>query len=69
MRSANPKTSRVPKVSDDQLALDQTVKYLRKLRWIGKELEAEEIPQLLDDASLQPSDNYDWTEIELPDFY
>jgi len=31
----------IPEVPADQLMLDQTLKRLRKLRWIGRELEAQ----------------------------
>jgi hypothetical protein len=44
-----------PKVPADQFALDQTLKQLRKLCWIGRELEAQKILQILDDTRLQPS--------------
>ena len=45
----------VPEVPADQLMLDRTLKYLRKLRWISKELEAQRILLVLDDIKLQPS--------------
>jgi hypothetical protein len=45
----------VPEVPAAQLTLDQTRKHLRKLRWIGNELEAPKILQALDDARLRPS--------------
>jgi hypothetical protein len=44
----------VPKVPAAQFTLDQARKYLLKLRWIGKELEAQTILEALDDARLQP---------------
>jgi hypothetical protein len=47
--------NRVPKVPADLSALDQTLKHLRKLRWIGKEVEVQKILQALDDTRLQPS--------------
>jgi hypothetical protein len=37
----------VPEVPADQLILDQTLKRLRKLRWIGRELEAQAILKAL----------------------
>ena len=40
--------NRLPEVATDQFALDQTLKHLRKLRWIGKESEAEKILAVLD---------------------
>ena len=33
--------NRLPEVATDQFALDRTLKHLRKLRWIGRESEAE----------------------------
>ena len=43
----------VPQVSAHQLVLDGMVKYLRKLRWIGKEREAQRMFQALGDVRLQ----------------
>ena len=40
--------NRLPEVATDQFALDRTLKHLRKLRWIGKESEAEKILTVLD---------------------
>lgn len=40
--------NRLPEVATDQYALDRTLKHLRKLRWIGKEGEAEKILAVLD---------------------
>jgi hypothetical protein len=40
--------NRPPEVATDQFALDRTLKHLRKLRWIGKEGEAEKILAVLD---------------------
>ena len=40
--------NRPPEVATDQFALDRTLKHLRKLRWIGKEGEAEKILTVLD---------------------
>jgi hypothetical protein len=40
--------NRLPEVATDQFALDQTLKHLRKLRWIGRESEAETILAVLD---------------------
>ena len=42
MRS-NGMCTECPQVSDDQFKLDQMLKRLRKLRWIGKQREAEKI--------------------------
>jgi hypothetical protein len=42
MRPMDART-RLPEVATDQFALDRTLKHLRKLRWIGKESEAERI--------------------------
>jgi hypothetical protein len=46
MRSSGIQTP-VPEVSADQLTLDRTLKQPRKLRWIGKELEAQKLLQAL----------------------
>jgi hypothetical protein len=40
--------NRLPEVATEQFALDRTLKHLRKLRWIGKETEAEKILAVLD---------------------
>jgi hypothetical protein len=40
--------NRLPEVATDQFALDRTLKHLRKLRWIGRESEAEKILAVLD---------------------
>jgi hypothetical protein len=37
----------VPKVPEDQLTRDRMLKRLRKLRWIGQELEAQKMLQVL----------------------
>jgi hypothetical protein len=47
LRSSGIQTP-VPEVSADQLTLDRTLKQLRKLRWIGKELDAQKLLQVLD---------------------
>ena len=47
MRPVNAQ-NRLPEVATDQFALDRTLKHLRKLRWIGKESEAEKILAVLD---------------------
>jgi hypothetical protein len=44
----------LPQVSADQLVLDRMLKHLRKLRWIGKEREAQTMFQALGDIRLQP---------------
>jgi hypothetical protein len=41
-----------PEVSAEQWMLDRTVKHLRKLRWIGKEHEAEKIARILGEMRL-----------------
>jgi hypothetical protein len=46
---------RAPKVPPDQLTLDRTLKHLRKLRWIGKDQEAQNTLQILNDTRLRPS--------------
>jgi hypothetical protein len=53
--------NQLPKVSADQLELDRTLKHLRKLRWIGKEREAQKIFQALGDIRLHPSLPVDWS--------
>jgi hypothetical protein len=40
--------NRLPEVAADQFALDRTLKHLHKLRWMGREREAEEILAVLD---------------------
>jgi hypothetical protein len=40
--------NRLLEVATDQFALDRTLKHLRKLRWIGRESEAEKILAVLD---------------------
>jgi hypothetical protein len=52
-----------PQVSDDQLKLDQTLKRLRKLRWIGKEREAQKIFRSLGDISVPSSVLADWSHL------
>ena len=47
MRSSGIQTP-VPEVSADQLTMDHTLKQLRKLRWIGEELEAQKLLPVLD---------------------
>jgi hypothetical protein len=51
--------NRFPEVATDQFMLDRTLKHLRKLRWIGKEGEAEKILAVLDVGRRQtaPSSN------------
>ncbi len=50
---ANGIKTRVPKVPADQLALDQALKRLRKLRWIGKDSDAQKTLRILDEMRLQ----------------
>jgi hypothetical protein len=52
-----------PQVSDDQLKLDQTLKRLRKLRWIGKEREAQKIFRSLGDIRVPSSVPADWSHL------
>jgi hypothetical protein len=47
MRSSDTQ-KRVPEVPAHQLTLDRTLKRLRKLRWIGKECEAQKVLRVLD---------------------
>jgi hypothetical protein len=47
MRSSGTQT-RVPEVPADQLRQDRTLKQLRKLRWIGKEMDAQKLLQVSD---------------------
>jgi hypothetical protein len=49
--------NRLPEVATDQFALDRTLKHLRKLRWIGRESEAEKILAVLDVRRRQKADN------------
>ena len=35
--------NRLPEVATDQFALDRALKQMRKLRWIGQEIDAEKI--------------------------
>jgi hypothetical protein len=56
---------RLPEVATDQFALDRTLKYLRKLRWIGRESEAEKILAVLDDKSRDPANKADKLVYEL----
>jgi hypothetical protein len=44
----------VPQVAADQLVLDRMLKHLRKLRWIGKEREAQTMFHALGDIRLAP---------------
>ena len=45
----------VPEVPRGQWTTDRTRKHLRKLRWIGKEVEALTIVEASDDQRLRPS--------------
>jgi hypothetical protein len=56
MRSTGTQ-NRVPEVPAHQLTRDRTLKHLRKLRWIGKEGEAQKILRVLDhkSAAIVPS--------------
>jgi hypothetical protein len=52
-----------PQVSDDQFKLDQTLKCLRKLRWIGKEREAQQIFRSLGNTGFSSSLPADWNQL------
>ena len=52
MRSMDAQ-NRLPEVATDQFALDRTLKHLRKLRWIGKENEAEKILAVLEQKAAE----------------
>ena len=62
MRSTDVQ-NQVPQVSADQLKFDRTLKHLRKLRWIGREREAQRIFQALGDIRLRPSRSIDWGQL------
>jgi hypothetical protein len=51
MRSTDT-LNQVPQVSPDQSKVDQTLKHVRKLRWIGKEREAQKIFRSLGDINV-----------------
>jgi len=55
--------NQVPRVAADQFTLDRTLKHLRKLRWIGKEREAQRILWALSDIRLRPSLSDDETKM------
>jgi hypothetical protein len=55
--------NQVPKVSADQFKFDRTLKHLRKLRWIGREREAQKIFQALGDIRVHPSLPVDWSQV------
>ena len=62
MRSTDVQ-NQVPQVSADQLKFDRTLKHLRKLRWIGREREAQRIFEALGDIRLRPSRSIDWGQL------
>jgi hypothetical protein len=62
MRSTDVQ-NQVPQVSADQLKFDRTLKHLRKLRWIGREREAQRIFQTLGDIRLHSSRSIDWGQL------
>jgi len=62
MRSTDVQ-NQVPQVSADQLKFDRTLKHLRKLRWIGREREAQRIFDALGDIRLRPSLSIDWGQL------
>ena len=62
MRSTDVE-NQVPQVSADQLKFDRTLKRLRKLRWIGREREAQRIFEALGDIRLRPSRSIDWGQL------
>ena len=61
MRSTDVQ-NQVPQVSADQLKFDRTLKHLR-LRWIGREREAQRIFEALGDIRLRPSLSIDWGQL------
>jgi hypothetical protein len=56
-----------PQVSGDQLKFDQMLKRLRKLRWIGREREAQKIFWSLDSTKLRSSPPADWGQLNCVD--
>ena len=62
MRSTDVQ-NQVPQASADQLKFDRTLKHLRKLRWIGREREAQRIFQALGDIRLHPLRSIDWGQL------
>jgi len=46
--------NRLPEVATDQFALDRALKQMRKLRWIGQEIDAEEILAIMNEPARPP---------------
>jgi hypothetical protein len=46
--------NRLPEVTADQFALDRALKQMRKLRWIGKDISAEEILAIMNKPMQTP---------------
>ena len=47
--------NRLPEVATDQFALDRALKQMRKLRWIGQEIDAEKILAIMNQPTQPPS--------------
>jgi hypothetical protein len=47
--------NRLPEVATDQFALDRALKQMRKLRWIGAEIDAEKILAIMNEPIHPPS--------------
>jgi hypothetical protein len=43
--------NRLPEVATDQFALDRALKQMRKLRWIGQEIDAETILAIMNEPT------------------
>jgi hypothetical protein len=53
MRAMDAHT-RLPEVTTDQFALDRALKQIRKLRWIGQEIDAEKILAIMNEPTQPP---------------
>jgi hypothetical protein len=47
--------NRLPEVATDQFALDRALKQMRKLRWIGQEIDAEKILAIMNEPKQPPA--------------
>ena len=47
--------NRLPEVATDQFALDRALKQMRKLHWIGQEIDAEKILAIMNEPTQPPS--------------
>jgi hypothetical protein len=54
MRAMDAHT-RLPEVATDQFALDRALKQMRKLRWIGQEIDAEKILAIMNEPAQKPA--------------